>query len=104
YYHENKLENSKKTLEELIEVDSTISQAYNLLGSIYALKKDYKKANNFYFKALELDSTSVGTYYNLGKSFLMMGKRDEAIHYFIESAKLKYNPAIDWLNNNKIAF
>ena len=59
-YLGNKMDDALNTCDKIIEIDSTVSEAYRLKGSIYAAKRDYKKALNFYSKAYTLGNPWAG--------------------------------------------
>ena len=52
-------------------------------------KKDFKSAENFYLKAIELNSEFFQAYYNLGNINKNSGKLNEAVTYFKKSIQIK---------------
>ncbi len=57
---------------------------YAKAGPIYEQRKEYKKAEEQYFKALELQPNDANTLYNLANSFVLEGNLDEAEKYYLK--------------------
>ena len=101
YYNIYSLDSSKIYLEKLLLIDSTYSDGYNLIGAIYCKNKNFNAAEGYFLKAIKYNVQNGGFYFNLGKVYLDMGKKEEAIPHIQKSAKLNYKPAKDWLEKNK---
>jgi tetratricopeptide (TPR) repeat protein len=52
---------------------------YNLLGQIWVGLKEYSQAEQAFRKAIDLDSGFLSAYFNLGQTYYLNGKMDEAI-------------------------
>ncbi|MBI4789829.1 MAG: O-antigen ligase family protein [Chloroflexi bacterium] len=59
YLQAGDLEKMRATLEQSVRVDARFAQTYLYLGEYYRATKDYARAADNYFKALELDSTAL---------------------------------------------
>ncbi|MEO0232571.1 MAG: hypothetical protein ABIM49_03055 [candidate division WOR-3 bacterium] len=88
YIKEENPEECEKVLKKLIEIEKGNARGYALLGEIYILKKEYKKASEFYKKAYELDTLNLDNLYNYSFSLLQGGEVKEAI-YHLENLKSK---------------
>lgn len=54
---------------QALAVDSTYITTYNNIGTIYFAQYDFKEAEKYFAKALELDTAYVEAYYNYGYCF-----------------------------------
>ncbi len=100
-------QNSGKTDSALIIYDSILSlnqtdpQIYFNKGYIYLVEKpDFKKAEEAFMQAIELDSTFVEAVYNLGRTYEAENKTDRAVFYYRRALELvpNYPLAIAGLN------
>lgn len=62
---------------------------YELLGTLYAEKKDFAKAIEFFEKAIELSSQNAKLYVSLGLAYLAKGLSDKAKGAFQEVIRLQ---------------
>ena len=65
-----------------IDIKSDYFDAFNNLGAVYNLKKDYDKAYQNIKKAISLNPNNADAYNNLGTSALNLNKEDEAIAHY----------------------
>jgi tetratricopeptide (TPR) repeat protein len=100
YYNEGEFLASKHNLERLISLDSTHAHAYNLLGTIVSKDKNFELAEKYYLIAINYNSEEGGFYFNLGKTYSEMGKKEETILYMKKSAKFNFELAKEWLKKN----
>ena len=59
----NDFKNSKKYLEDAIDLNAENSDAYLEMGDLFAKNSENKKALEYYNKAIEVDSTDIPIYY-----------------------------------------
>ncbi len=88
YIKEENSEEAEKVIEKLIEIEKDNPRGYSLLGEIYLIKKEYKKASEFLKKAYSLDTLNLDNLYNYSFSLLQAGEVKEAI-YHLEYLKSK---------------
>ncbi|MCD6065793.1 MAG: transrane and repeat-containing protein [Bacteroidetes bacterium] len=67
---------------ESIALDPSNSEAFNNLGSIYGIRKEFDKAFEYIRKAQALAPDEPKINYNLAFTFLQTGSKDSAIFYF----------------------
>ena len=85
YWKTAQLHNKRKYVE---------SNEFNLIGEIYRLKKDFKKAIVFYYKAIIMnkangyDEPLAVNFNNIGLSYLYLNNIDSAVFYLSKSAQL----------------
>ncbi len=87
-----------KNLKKIMTPSALIE---GMLGFSYFHAGQYKRAANYYEKAISLDQSFFGFYYNLGVIYFKLGEYDQAINIFeqavnVSPAKaLSYAPYID---------
>lgn len=78
-------------IEQALQLDSNIPDAYNNLGNIYLAKGQLDEAISHYRKALQLNPDLAISLYNLGIIFQEKGQLDEAINYYQKTLQLDPN-------------
>lgn len=74
---------AEKTFLDFIQKYPNKALPYNMLGTHYlTVTKDYDKAENYFLKAIGIDSTFVVSYNNLGVLYLNKGDYDKALEYY----------------------
>jgi len=71
-----------KVLEDVILADTTHVRAYNAMGVIYDILRDYPRAVEAYKRALKLNPNLAYVQNNLGYSYFLQGKLDSAIEAY----------------------
>ena len=97
-YHANKFEKAENILLQIIKDNNQDFNALNLLGTISAERKDYKKSLEYLKKSLEINDLNYIALNNLGLVYLNLKKLDLAILNF--SKALKINQNYSPLHNN----
>ena len=101
YFNLNNFKKSQEIYNRSVEIDSSNYYALMNLGIIQFQYKNYKKTNEYFLKCLQSEKPNLFlTYKNLGTSYLVLNKNDEAIESY-ENA-LKYGSAPDILKNLNI--
>jgi Tfp pilus assembly protein PilF len=59
------------------------------LGGIYNLEKKYNEAEKAFKSAIQLDPTHFNTWYSLGYTYELMGKKEDAEKSFEKYRRLK---------------
>ncbi len=90
-YLNNNKEERLKQAEQLVSTYTTSPRALVVLGDAYSDMSDHLKAREQYQKAIELDPSWVGGYFNLGSSYMSTEPKDfkKAEENFLEVVKLK---------------
>jgi Tfp pilus assembly protein PilF len=57
-------------------------ESYNLIGLFYYKQNNYKKAVEYYLKAIDIDKHYAEAYNNLGAAYMRLEKWDEALEVF----------------------
>jgi len=93
-------EQAKAAFLQAVELDSGYSDAYNNLGILYRLDKEYAKAESSFHNALKnpLYLTPEKALVNLGKLMEEQGKADAAEQYYRQATK--HNPLFVQAYNN----
>jgi tetratricopeptide (TPR) repeat protein len=65
-------------LKDIVADDNTNADAYNLLGYAYRHLGDYKRAGQYYGRALKLNPKHLGALEYQGEMFVLMGEIDKA--------------------------
>lgn len=73
------LETAERLVQKAIELSGQDSNAYQILGSVYSLRKQYDKAIVECQKAISLNPNSAEANYFYGQSLKWAGRFDEAI-------------------------
>jgi tetratricopeptide (TPR) repeat protein len=69
-------------------LDSTLAEGYNSKGSVYYLQSRYEEAAPYFEKAVASNPNYAQAMGNLGTSYFITGKLDQAIQSSIKSAEL----------------
>lgn len=88
----NESNNAEEILKRQIELFPKYERAYRNLGIFYFRNKDFKKAEDFFKKHLDLASDNMNiSYYWLGKIYFEKGNMLQAEEYLLKSIKLDYS-------------
>ncbi len=88
---QNRLDDAKSLVTEVLQRDPGSIEACNLLGMILSQQQDFSGARNAFTKALQIDPASVKTRNNLGKLYLIEKQVEPAESEF--RAVLRRDPA-----------
>lgn len=88
-----------KAILSLLSATSDDAELLNSLGSIYARRGDYSNAESFFNKAITIDPSSGGAYYNLGLVHSKQCRGAAAIEDFLKAIEI--NPA-DYAAHNDL--
>lgn len=80
--NKNELPKAIATLRSIVEIDSKDYQAWNELGFVYFIQKDFTAAENSYAKAIEANPEYMPALLNLGRVRLVQKKNEGAIAAF----------------------
>ncbi|TNF82720.1 MAG: tetratricopeptide repeat protein [Acidobacteria bacterium] len=72
-------EQAARRLEEVLEIDPTIIDAHQMLGTIASQREDFEGAIGHFRRALELDSDHTTSLFGLAGSYRRLGRLDEAL-------------------------
>lgn len=85
YIAERKLDIAKRQLETAFEADSRYAPAYDMMGILLQTEgsaANLAKADEYFRRAISLDSGFIQAYNNYGVYLSLVGKDREAIQYF----------------------
>ena len=91
----NKNDLAKKSLERSLELDSSQEKAHFYLGVIAGEESRYKKADEHFKTALQINPELNEAYFALSVSSLMRGEMGKAQHYYQEALLKGYEPNIE---------
>ncbi|MBN2746600.1 MAG: glycosyltransferase family 39 protein [Bacteroidales bacterium] len=94
-----KIDSAIVTLQQVIKMDSTNSDAYNKMGQIIGqYKNDLETSKLYLLKSLELNPLNSSTLENLGTLYAIQADLSKALYYFKESHKV--NPSNKQIYSN----
>jgi len=77
-------------------LDPYNAEIHNDLAVIYERQAEYRLAENSYKKAIEVDKGFLASYFNLGRLYEKMSKRDEALFYYKQRINLTQEENDPW--------
>lgn len=90
--------------QKIVENDKMkLPAVYNNLGGLYALTKNYDKADEAYTRAIERDPDYQPVQYNFGLLKEKQGKGDEAVRHFKKAKGLKHSGQLELKQLNKLS-
>ena len=96
------LPEGEKVLEQLVAMSPARPASYMGGGHMYAMAKEYERADEYYDKAIELYPTWGELYYHKGIVALYQNRIEQAEQYFSQSQELSFN-LVTFQNFNIIA-
>lgn len=87
--HFNDLKRSEDYLMKAVSCNPRDASSLENLGIIYALRKDYSKALEFFNQAYAISPDNAGLNRNLGKTYQDMGQADKANEYYSRANQLE---------------
>jgi len=93
-----KLEVAEDKIKTVLVFQNENNEALSLLGKIYYLKHEYKKAEDIFTKQVKLNKKSASAYNNLGQVLLKQKKYSRAVLQFQAAQKLDPESGLIALN------
>jgi protein O-mannosyl-transferase len=87
-------EEAEKHLDFVLSAEPSNVLVLNQKGLVYYKSKQYKKALDFFNKAIEIYSDNPDLYFNLGMTLKEMGSNDSALQKYRKAVKLKPDYAV----------
>ncbi len=84
----NNIENGLKSAKKAIELDNTLSTAYDVLGVYYQSQRKYDMAVTAYKKAIELEPADPWAHHSMARTFLWIYRLEESLYHHKESIRL----------------
>lgn len=105
YDGQERQEEAIKALKEAIRIDTSYSEARNYLGGIYSKMLRYEEALEEFNKALTnpLYSTPQLVHFNMGLTWLAMGRHEDALRKFQESTRIDPSFLPGYVNRGQLA-
>ncbi len=92
YRNQGKNSQAKELLMQASNINDKLPQLYRQLGLVYSSEGDFKKAQVYWEKEIELSSYSDKAYFNIGVLYFFEKLYSKAEYYFNKS--LSYNPSL----------
>lgn len=92
---------AKDTLDTLIEMDDTVGDFYNKRANVYKELRDYEKVMEDLDKAIELEPSSYGYYFDKYFILIDLNEENEAKVALQGAMNIEINDEIDRFNNAK---
>ena len=89
YLNNNKLNEAQRLLNQILEKNAADFNALQFLAIVYAKKREFKTAIEYFNKALKIHPNSASTYHNRGNTFREIGEFDQAIVDIKKALKIK---------------
>lgn len=87
-----KFDEAISTYDALLQKDNTYNQANYNIGAIYLdVKKDYKKAIEYFTKAVNMDNSWAAAYFARGYSYAKLGDKQMAINDYRKCLQIDEN-------------
>jgi adenylate cyclase len=93
------LQKAEQLIEKAIDLSGQDASTYQILGSLYMLRKEYDKAIAACQKAIELSPNSAESIYYYGHVLRFAGRFDEAIPVLQKAIRLNPVTPINYMNN-----
>lgn len=93
YMQQSNAPEAKSALDKAIAIDPKLPDARFTLGMILNREKDYSGAEKSLTEGLQLDGTSAQGHYELGRTYLALGRLEDAATHAQKAAALQPNMA-----------
>lgn len=90
--------------KEALSLDDSLADAYDILGNILILRKDYEKGIDQLERALELEPNGADIHAHLGLALYLDDRPQEAIQVLQKAIRLNPNPPSLYLHNLAVAY
>lgn len=87
HYRLKNYDEAVRNYDRIMSLDSNNAFAYNSVGNICWIKKDFEKAEFYFRKAIELNPNLIVSYSNLALMLSENGKKDEAVKILVQGAQ-----------------
>jgi len=98
-----------KSLEVAVQINASLSEAWNLLGKLHLDARQFENARIAYERAVEEDPKNTVGYIGLGRSLLALGRGDDTVDALVaglsiteDDPELKYTTARILLFGNRL--
>jgi tetratricopeptide (TPR) repeat protein len=81
-------------LQKAIDRSPAFSEAINMMGTVYYQQRDYRKAEEWFRRALVVDPQAYDPMINLGGTLINLGRYREALPFNIAGANRRPNDAL----------
>ena len=88
-FNNNKFDEAEKIYKEIIKLDNKHSDSYCALGTINAIRKNYKEALNFFDITTQLEPKNYFAFNNLGTICFKFQKFTAALEYYNKAIVIK---------------
>jgi tetratricopeptide (TPR) repeat protein len=85
----NSLSKGEKALNKAVELDSTMTRAFENLAYAYYKQGNYQRAIPFFLKTLQLDSTNFNAYLYLAYCYISLDRYADAVEPLKKALELK---------------
>ena len=105
YLRVRRLDRAQEMMTRVLELDPRFGDAYNALGVIHTMRREYEQALGFYERALEFNPLDAGVRKNIALTYTLQGKRKEAMEEY--RTLIEQNPEYegtldDYLHREKV--
>jgi tetratricopeptide (TPR) repeat protein len=87
-------------LNQSLRLDNRSSQTYYLLGAVYGMNRDHRKAEQYYMKAVNIFPDYAEPYYGLAKINFELNHRDRSEKFLEKCLSIRpgFPPALQLKN------
>ena len=87
-----------------LSIDDSLADAYDILGNILVLKRDYDQGINHLERAIELEPNGADFQAHMGMALNLADRSQEAIQVLLKAIRLNPNPPSWYLHNLAVAY
>ena len=90
--------------DKALSIDDSLADAYDILGNILVLKRNYDQGINHLERAIELEPNGADFQAHMGMALNLADRSQEAIQVLLKAIRLNPNPPSWYLHNLAVAF
>jgi adenylate cyclase len=90
--------------EKALSIDDSLADAYDILGNILVLKRNYDQGINHLERAIELEPNGADFQAHMGMALNLADHSQEAIQVLLKAIRLNPNPPSWYLHNLAVAY
>ena len=90
--------------DKALSIDDSLADAYDILGNILVLKRNYDQGINHLERAIELEPNGADFQAHMGMALNLADRSQEAIQVLLKAIRLNPNPPSWYLHNLAVAY
>ena len=90
--------------DKALSIDDSLADAYDILGNILVLKRNYDQGINHLERAIEIEPNGADFQAHMGMALYLADRSQEAIQVLLKAIRLNPNPPSWYLHNLAVAY